>query len=105
VKADVKAAQKVLAAPWDITITPLDTCGLVTLEGERYQKLLRCADPIAAAVIQNYRLWSRANDRQNTEAERHSSVLFDTVAVYLAARQDLCKMERLGIRVTRDLPI
>jgi hypothetical protein len=29
-------------------------------------------------------------------------VLFDTVAVYLASRQDFCKMERLGIRVTDD---
>jgi hypothetical protein len=31
-----------------------------------------------------------------------SSVLFDTVAVYLAFTQELCKMEKLGIRVTDD---
>ena len=31
-----------------------------------------------------------------------SSVLFDTVAVYLAVTTDLCKMEKLGIRVTDD---
>jgi hypothetical protein len=29
-------------------------------------------------------------------------VLFDTVAVYLAFSQDMCGMERLGIRVTDD---
>jgi hypothetical protein len=29
-------------------------------------------------------------------------VLFDTVAVYLAISQDLCRMERLNIRVTDD---
>ena len=29
-----------------------------------------------------------------------SSVLFDTVAVYLAFSQELCGMEKLGIRVT-----
>ena len=32
VKAAPKAAQQVLSAPWDITITPLDTCGLVTID-------------------------------------------------------------------------
>jgi len=102
VKADVKAAQKALAAAWDITITPLDTCGLVALEGERYRRVLECAHAIPSAIIQNYRLWSRANDKLNQDAERHSSVLFDTVAVYLAVTQKLCKMERLGIRVTDD---
>jgi hypothetical protein len=28
--------------------------------------------------------------------------LFDTVAVYLAVRQDLCGVEKIGIRVTDD---
>jgi inosine-uridine nucleoside N-ribohydrolase len=101
VKAAVKAARQVLSAPWEITITPLDTCGLVTLEGERYRRVLEAADPVASTVIQNYRLWSRSNNTQD-EAERRSSVLFDTVAVYLAFSQDLCKMERLGIRVSED---
>jgi len=100
VKAAVKAAQRVLSAPWDITITPLDTCGLVTLEGERYRRVLEAADPVASTVIQNYRLWSRSNNQG--DAERRSSVLFDTVAVYLAFSQDLCKMERLGIRVSEE---
>jgi inosine-uridine nucleoside N-ribohydrolase len=101
VKAAPKAAQAGLSAPWDITITPLDTCGLVTIEGELYARLLRSSDPIAATIIHNYRLWSRANKNPD-EAEKRSSVLFDTVAVYLAFTQDLCKMEALGIRVTDD---
>jgi inosine-uridine nucleoside N-ribohydrolase len=99
VKASVPAAQQVLAAPWEITITPLDTCGLVTLEGERYRRLLEAADPVASMVIQNYRIWSRGN---KADAERRSTVLFDTVAVYLAFSHELCRMERLGIRVTAD---
>ncbi|MGA2865573.1 MAG: nucleoside hydrolase [Verrucomicrobiota bacterium] len=101
VKAAVKAAQQVLSAPWDITITPLDTCGLVTLEGQRYRRLLEAIDPVASTIIQNYRLWSRSNNSQG-EAERRSSVLFDTVAVYLAFSQLLCKMERLGLRVSDE---
>ncbi|MGH7970671.1 MAG: nucleoside hydrolase [Limisphaerales bacterium] len=101
VKAAPKAAQQVLAAPWDITITPLDTCGLVTLSGERYASLLKSKDPIVSTIIENYRLWSRSHNN-SAEAERASSVLFDTVAVYLAFAHKLCKMERLGIRVSDD---
>jgi inosine-uridine nucleoside N-ribohydrolase len=101
VKAAVKPAQQVLSAPWDITITPLDTCGLVTLDGERYRRLLQATNPVACAIIQNYRHWCASN-KHPEEAERHSSTLFDTVAVYLAISQDLCKMERLPIRVSDD---
>ncbi len=99
VRADPKACQKVLSAPWDITITPLDTCGLVNLSGKRYSKVRDSKDPVAAAVIANYRIWSTAKDKNNQAAESHSSTLFDPTAVYLAIRQDFCNMERLGIRV------
>lgn len=98
VKADPKACQKVFTAPWEMTITPLDTCGLVILGGERYARVRDSKDPIAAAIVENYRIWSK-ND---AGAEKHSSTLFDTVAVYLAIRHDLCTMERLGLRVTDD---
>ena len=91
-----------LSAPWDITITPLDTCGLVKLDGERYRRLLARKDPIVATIIENYRLWSRVMDAANGMAEKGSTVLFDTVAISLAIRQDLCRMERLNIRVTDD---
>jgi len=35
---NVRACRKVLSAPWDVTITPLDTCGLVRLTGQKYAK-------------------------------------------------------------------
>jgi len=101
VKANPAAAKKVLAANWDIAITPLDTCGLVTLDGARYQRMLRSTDQVAATIIENYRIWSRASGHA-ADAEAHSSTLFDTVAVYLAFSQSFCKMERLGLRVTDD---
>jgi len=91
-----KECQKVFTAPWkDMTITPLDTCGLVNLKGEKYKKVADSDNPIAKAVIENYNIWSkRAPDR--------SSVLFDTVAIYLSFSQELLVMERLGISVTDD---
>jgi inosine-uridine nucleoside N-ribohydrolase len=110
VKVAVKPAQQVLSAPWNITITPLDTCGLVTLEGDRYRRLLASKDPVVAAIIENYRLWtrsipaewSRALDPDKRMSEERSTVLYDTAAIYLAITQDLCTMERLDIRVTDD---
>jgi inosine-uridine nucleoside N-ribohydrolase len=101
VKANVAAAKKGLSAGWDITITPLDTCGVVTLDGDRYQQILRARDPVAATIVENYRLWCKAR-KAEAEAEQHSSTLFDPVAAYLAFSQSFCKMERLGIRVTDD---
>ena len=102
VKADVKACQQAFTAPWDITITPLDTCGLVHLEGDLYARVRDSKDLLAATVMQNYRLWCTHGKPGSTDAEHHSSTLFDTVAVYLACPHDLCTMERLGIRVTND---
>lgn len=102
VKAKPKACQKAFTASWDITITPLDTCGIVTLEGDRYAKVRDSKDLIASTIIENYRIWSKANKQPADAAEHKSSTLFDTVAVYLAFSQDLCKMERLGILVTDD---
>ena len=90
--------QKVFAASWDVTITPLDTCGLVVLEGDRYKKVLESSDPLARAVIENYRIWDESGEAWKVR----SSVLFDTVAVYLAFSEELLEMEKLGIRVTDD---
>ncbi len=99
VKADPAACRKVFTAPWDMTITPLDTCGLADLSGNRYRQVRDSKDPVAAAVIENYRLWC---GKDKAKADQRSSTLFDPVAVYLAFSQDFCTMERVGLRVTDD---
>ncbi len=103
VKADPKALQAVFAAPWAITITPLDTCGLVQLIGEKYQRVRDASNRSATNLMANYRLWLAADPAAPADvADQHSSTLFDTVAVYLAMRPDLCVMEKLNLRVTDD---
>lgn len=98
-----QACKRAFAAPWDATITPLDTCGLVRLEGEKYRAVYECQDMLARAVIENYRIWAHDRERgERLNAESRSSVLFDTVAVYLAFSEEFLVMERLGIRVTDD---
>ncbi|MGA2620545.1 MAG: nucleoside hydrolase [Thermoguttaceae bacterium] len=102
VVANVAAARRVLSAPWrQIAITPLDTCGLVTLAGERFERLKHSQSPLAQAVLENYRIWSN----KPRLADLHSSsVLFDTAAIYLAYPGDrpLMKLETLNIAVTPD---
>jgi inosine-uridine nucleoside N-ribohydrolase len=106
VKVDVPASQRVFNAPWDMTITPLDTCGKVVLSGDRYQKVYRSGSPIARAVMQNYKAWvqylSNKMDMDPLKYERESSTLFDTVAVYLAMEDRFLNMEMLGLRVMDD---
>ncbi len=101
VKCDAKACQAAFTAAWEITITPLDTCGIVHLRGPKYAKVRDSKDPLAAAVIANYRIWAEHN-KNARQADSASSTLFDCVAIYLAFSTDLLTMERLGIWVTDD---
>ncbi len=116
VRAFPKAVQKVFAAPWDVTITPLDTCGIVHLTGEKYQKVLKANTPLTNALIENYRAWYKQgilnskkdlsedeiNKRVNRQINSRSTTLFDTVGIYLGMTEKLVKMEKLGITVTDD---
>ena len=106
VKARPAAARAVLGAPWkDAISTPLDTCGLVQLKGERYARVRDSRDPLTRAVIENYRLWCRTKDWCVDDAEHvtaKSTTLFDPVAVYLAISRDLVKTETIGVRVTDE---
>jgi len=96
VRADTKASQLVFAAPWrSMLITPLDTCGIVQLRGEKFAQIAHSTDKMTAIMMENYRVWDGWNPKQ-------SSVLFDTVAVYLAFSQDLVKVQRLGLTVDDD---
>ena len=104
VKVDPQSLQQVFAAPWDCTITPLDTCGVVRLQGENYRRLYESGDPWLDALMENYRLWLPLAPYidPNTDTSKISSTLFDTVAVYLAAETDLVEMQDVPLRVTDD---
>jgi inosine-uridine nucleoside N-ribohydrolase len=104
VKADAKSCQQAFTASWPMTITPLDTCGLVDLRGDHYRIVADSGDIVAKTVIENYRIWCASQGDKNTQRlfETKSSTLFDAVAVYLAIEQKLVTMEELGIRVTDD---
>ena len=99
VRCDPEACRRALTAPWSITITPLDTCGVVSLRGKKYAAVHDCKDPMIRALMENYRIWLGGNAEKANTA---SSILFDTVAAYLSISEDLLVMKELGVRVTDD---
>ncbi|HOE67998.1 MAG TPA: nucleoside hydrolase [Candidatus Hydrogenedentes bacterium] len=90
---DVAAARAVFAAPWPITLAPLDSCMPVALSGNDYKRVENAASDRARVVIENYDLWSR-REEFGPEA---SSVLFDCVAAYLCWEESLCVMEDMRL--------
>ncbi len=93
VKRDVKAAQAVFAAPWEIVMAPLDSCGTLRIKGARYNRVVNANTPRTTTLIENYDQWSN----RKRHPEDSSSVLFDTLAVYLAFDESLCKMETVNL--------
>jgi len=115
VKADVEAAKKVFTAAWPMTITPLDTCGRVVLDGKEYQKVLNRKSFMTSTLLENYRTWYKEGLRERKDLKEadfdrltdeklksSSTTLFDTVAIYLAINKDLVQMQKLPVRITDD---
>lgn len=106
VRAAVPALRTVLAAPWqEIALTPVDTCGLVILDGAHYARVWSAAphDPLVEALIQNYCLWApRVPWMKCDFFTTRSSTLFDNVAVYMAYAHDVLEYETVRFNVTDD---
>jgi inosine-uridine nucleoside N-ribohydrolase len=105
VKVDPAALRKVLAAPWrDILLTPLDTCGRVTLTGANYHAIWSATqDPMLRALIENYCIFApRVSWMHCDFFATRSTTLFDCVAVYLAYAEELVDTETVQFEVTDD---
>jgi len=105
VRMDPAAVRAILAAPWTVTLTPLDTCGLLKLTGERYAAIRDSADPLARTILEIYRLWLPHADWIPNDPglpDRESTTLFDVAAVDLAFDESPFEMEEVGLRVGDD---
>ncbi|MEM7077031.1 MAG: nucleoside hydrolase [Pseudomonadota bacterium] len=106
VRQHALSCQAAFAASWQKVITPLDTCGTIALEGERFARLKESDDPLTRAVLDIHFDWFEAvrewpNVGQMDSATR-TSILYDTVAVYLAFSEANLVMEEIALRVTDD---
>lgn len=98
VREDIPASQKMYAAPWKLTITPLDTCGIVEIRDAQYQGLMQTDQPVIKALLENYKVWA-VEGKHKIDPDMRSTILFDTVAVYLAIEDSFCKMQDLNLSV------
>jgi len=89
--------REVFSSDWDITISPLDTCGTVVLRGDDYQKIRQSQDPLVLALVELNELFAEHVPWMTYDCKSASSVLFDTVAIYLAISEAWVEMETLPI--------
>ncbi|MFW9950621.1 MAG: nucleoside hydrolase [Candidatus Thorarchaeota archaeon] len=104
IMGNIKACKEVFQAEWEKTITPLDTCGNIVLSGKSFEQFMNTNNPIVNSIKENYEIWAdspsiRRLMPSNTK-ENRSSILFDTVAIYLAFSEELLNIQSLKIEVT-----
>jgi inosine-uridine nucleoside N-ribohydrolase len=105
VRVNPAGFRTVLAAPWrDILLTPLDTCGSVSLAGERYHAIWSATgDPMLRALIESYCLFAPTQNWMKCDYfATRSTTLFDAVAVYLAYSEEFVETETIAFDVTDE---
>ena len=102
VRLNPDACRKMFRKFDDITITPLDTCGIVKLKEEKYQKVRNCQDPLIQTLIESNDSWAKHVEWIKVDPNVVTSTLYDTVAIYLALSEEYLLIENLGIRVTDE---
>lgn len=104
VKVAPEALRAIFAAEWDCTITPLDTCAQVMLDGADYASIRASTTPLARSLIRQYEDWRPQATWLGPEIDptMTSSTLFDCVAVELAHDETWFDIETLPLVVTDD---
>lgn len=76
---------------------------MLILAGSNFKKLKEDKDPFIVALMDNFYCWSisRKLIKEGDELKM-SSILFDTVAIFLAFKEDWLVIEELNIYVTDD---
>ncbi len=101
VKKNIKACKEVFKAPWEKTITPLDTCGNILLSGALYERIMNCDNAIVSTIKENFEIWKKKIIPKLLMVKKNqTTILFDTVAIYLGFSEELLNIEKLKIEIT-----
>lgn len=99
VRLFTNSCRNIFCSDWNRTITPLDTCGAVVLDGEDYSAIRQSADPLLAELMKANDIFAERVPWMKYDPSGRSSVLFDTVAVYLAYSEELVAIETLDLSI------
>lgn len=111
VKLHTLSCRAVFEAEWEKVITPLDTCGDIILDGDRFALIKEVAeregpDSPPGICIANHDAWFRAITNgasiKKMDPNKQSSILYDLVAIYLGFAENWLEMEELEIKITPD---
>ena len=106
VRLHALSCRHVFESKWQKTITPLDTCGNIYLDGDRFAQLKSAQNEAAKVVIGAHEGWLQGITDwpayKKLDMSQRSSILFDCVAVYLCFAHEWLKMEELPVLVTED---
>ena len=101
VKHDIQSCREVFQASWKKTITPLDTCGNIVLSGDNFQRIMKCDNTTVKLIKENFKIWAKEKNLTKLITEdKKTSILYDTVAIYLGFSEELLNIEDLKIKVT-----
>ncbi len=101
VKKNIRACKDVFQAPWEKTITPLDTCRDIVLSGALLERFMISDNLVVKSIKENIEIWKKKIiPKLILTKKNQTSTLFDTVAVYLGFSEDLLNIEELKIEVT-----
>lgn len=101
VKKNISASREVFQAPWEKTITPLDTCGNIVLSGVLLERIMECDNIIISTIKENFEIWKKKFfPKLFLIKKNETSVLFDIVAIYLGFSEELLNIEELKIEIT-----
>ena len=89
-------------AGWNVTITPLDTCGTVQLSGASYLSYLMGSSRIAQTLAQAQLYWTINGGGGGTNILQTTSIWYDSVATYMVVAPALLEFTTLSIEVTSD---
>ena len=88
-------------AGWNVTITPLDTCGTVQLSGPSYLNYLMGSSRIAQTLAQAQLYWTRQT-KGGTDILKTTNIWYDSVATYMVVNPALLEFTTLNVEVTSD---
>ncbi|NVM17654.1 MAG: nucleoside hydrolase [Candidatus Lokiarchaeota archaeon] len=101
VKKNIEASREVFQSSWEKTIAPLDTSRDIVLSGELLERFMKCGNLVVNSIKEEYNIWKKKLIPKLFMIKKNqTSVLFDTVPIYLGFSEELINIEELKIKIS-----
>lgn len=94
---DTPSSKKMINSLGNLTIAPLDTCSLIQIKDDRFEKLKSSDDIIVKAFMEDFEKWLTLG---YYKGENSTSILYDTLPVYILTDGSELNFKALPLTVT-----